>query len=141
MDNAPVIVEKIFNVPVDRLWKTLTEKEQMRKWYFNVSDFRPKPGFEFYFEGRNGEKVFKHICTVTEAAAYKKLAYTWRYEGFPGDSLVIFELFPGGNSTRLRLIHAGIETFPNNTDDFLRENFVHGWNEIIGKNLPDFLKG
>lgn len=140
MNNEPVTIERTFNMPVEKVWKALTDKEQLRKWYFEVSDFKPRAGFEFTFEGQKEEKVFIHLCKVTEAAAFKKLAYTWKYKGFEGESLVTFELFPGGNTTRLKLTHLGIETFPSDTNDFSKENFVQGWTNIIGKSLNDFFK-
>ena len=40
----------------------------------------------------------------------KKLTYSWRYDGYPGNSFVTFELFGEGQKTRLKLTHEGIET-------------------------------
>ena len=70
----------------------------------------------------------------------KKLAYTWRYEGFEGDSLVTFELFAEGARTRLKLTHAGLESFPK-IPDFARKNFMEGWTSIIGTSLKAFVEG
>ena len=84
----------------------------MKKWYFDMSDFKPEKGFEFSFEGRNEEenKTFVHLCKVTEVTDKKKLAYSWRYKDLPGVTLVTFELFPDGSNTLLRLTHEGIES-------------------------------
>lgn len=139
MTQGPIIVEQILNAPVDKVWKAITDKVLMRKWYFNVSDFKPKVGFEFTFEGGNEKKTFLHLCKVTESVAFSKIAYTWKYQGYSGESLVTFELFAGGNTTRLKLTHSGVETFPKDTNDFARENFVQGWTHLIGKSLPAFL--
>jgi uncharacterized protein YndB with AHSA1/START domain len=59
---------------------------------------------------------------VTEVIPQKKIAYTRRYKGEPGDSLVAFELFADGGKTRLALTHTGIETFPK-TSAYARKNF------------------
>ena len=69
----------------------------------------------------------------------KKLAYTWRYKGAPGASLVTFELFADGDKTRLKLTHEGIETFPK-TPAYARKNFEAGWTEIIGSSLKQFVE-
>ena len=69
----------------------------------------------------------------------KKIAYTWRYKGEPGNSLVTFELFPEGNKTRLKLTHTGIETFPK-TPAYARKNFEAGWTAIIGSELKQFVE-
>jgi uncharacterized protein YndB with AHSA1/START domain len=69
----------------------------------------------------------------------KKLAYTWRYQGHDGDSLVTFELFPDGDKTRLKLTHEDLETFPK-LPAFDRSNFMKGWTEIIGSSLKEFVE-
>jgi uncharacterized protein YndB with AHSA1/START domain len=43
--------------------------------------------------------------------------------------LVTIELFPEGKTTKLKLTHAGLETFPK-TPQFARKNFEGGWNFI-----------
>ena len=78
---------------------------------------------------------------MTEAVAGKKLAYSWRYEGFPGNSLVTIELSADGDKTKLKLTHEGLETFfPENNPDFARGNFLQGWTQIIGSSLKSFLE-
>ena len=80
-----------------------------------------------------------HLCKVTEVVPGKKLAYSWRYDGYPGDSLVTFELFETGEKTRLKLTHAGLETFAHLNPDFAVSNFVEGWTHILGTSLKEFL--
>lgn len=82
-----------------------------------------------------------HLCKVTEVVQGKKLTYSWRYDGFEGNSFVTFELFPEGNKTRLKLTHAGLETFPVTANkDFAKENFAEGWTAIIGTSLKEFVE-
>ncbi|TDX00863.1 SRPBCC family protein [Dinghuibacter silviterrae] len=140
MENAPVIVERLINAPVSRVWKALTDKAQMKEWYFDVSDFQPVVGFEFSFSGGKDDKRFLHLCRVTEAIPERKIAYTWRYDGYTGDSLVTIELFEQDGKTRVHLTHTGLETFPQETGDFAKGNFVVGWTQIIGTSLPKFVE-
>lgn len=70
----------------------------------------------------------------------KKLSYSWRYDGLEGNSIVTFELFEEGDNTRLKLSHAGLETFFQNGPDFANENFLEGWTSLIGTALPEFLQ-
>jgi len=130
-----VVIERTFNAPVGRVWKALTDVEEMRQWYFNLKQFKAEVGFEFH-EGT----TYHHLCKVTEVIPEKKLAYTWRYKGHEGDSLVTFELFADGNKTRLKLTHTGIETFPK-TPAYARKNFEAGWTTIIDSELKQFLEG
>src|SRR5688500_10239909 len=83
----PLVFERTYEAPVERVWEALTNKAQMREWYFDVSDFKPEPGFRFYFTGESEGIHFKHECEVVEAVKPEKLSYTWRYEGYPGQSL------------------------------------------------------
>jgi uncharacterized protein YndB with AHSA1/START domain len=139
MNNEPIIIERTFNAPVHKVWKALTNKDQMDQWCFKVSDFKPEVGFEFTFEGKRENTTYHHICKVTEVVFCKKLSYTWQYKGIEGNSLVTFELFVGGDTTRLKLTHTGLETFPN-TEDYARNNYVQGWNHIISMALKEFLE-
>jgi len=83
--------------------------------------------------------TYHHLCKIIEVIPQKKLAYTWRYKGHEGDSLVTLELFANGDKTRLRLTHEGLETFPK-TPSFARKNFMEGWTQIIGSSLKEFVE-
>jgi uncharacterized protein YndB with AHSA1/START domain len=135
-----VVIERTFNAPVARVWKALTDVEQMRAWYFELKDFRPEVGFEFEFVVEHEGMTYHHLCKITEVIPQKKIAYTWWYKGHPGDSLVTFELAAVGDETRLKLTHEGLETFPK-TAAFARKNFEAGWTAIIGSELKQFLEG
>jgi uncharacterized protein YndB with AHSA1/START domain len=134
-----VIVERTFNVPVAQVWKALTDVDQMRVWYFDLKEFKPQIGFEFEFVVEHEGNTYHHLCKVTEVIPEKKIAYTWRYKGEVGDSLVTFELFGEGDRTRLKLTHSGIETFPK-TPAYARKNFEAGWTEIVGSELKRFVE-
>ena len=135
-----VVFERTFNAPVAKVWKALTDVEEMRQWYFNLKQFKAEVGFEFDFVVEHEGTTYHHLCKVTEVIPQKKLAYTWRYRGEPGDSLVTFELFADGNKTKLRLTHEGLETFPK-TPTYARKKFEAGWTAIIGSELKQFLEG
>jgi len=140
MKTPAFVIERTFDAPVERVWKAITDKNDMRQWYFDLNAFRPEVGFEFQFDGvGNDGKEFRHRCTITEVIPNRKLAYTWRYDGYPGNSIVTFELFEEGKRTRVRLSHEGLETFPP-TSDFAKENFVKGWTSLIGTMLKDFVE-
>ena len=134
-----VVIERTYNAPVARVWKALTDVEEMRQWYFDLKEFTPEVGFEFEFVVEHEGMKYHHLCKVTEVIPQKKIAYTWRYKGEPGDSLVTFELSADGNKTKLRLTHEGLETFPK-TPAYARKNFEAGWTGI-GTELEQFLEG
>ena len=95
--NEPVIIERTFNVPAIKVWKAITNKDQMKQWYFDLKEFKPEVGFEFRFYRRPSQiRYISTICKITEVEYCKKLTYSWRYEGYEGISYVTFELFAGG---------------------------------------------
>jgi uncharacterized protein YndB with AHSA1/START domain len=134
-----VVVERTFDAPVARVWKALTDVDQMRQWYFDLKEFKAEVGFEFEFIVEHEGTIYHHLCRVTEVILQQKIAYTWRYKGEPGDSLVTFELFDEGKKTRVKLTHTGIETFPK-TPAYARKNFADGWTAIIGSELKQFVE-
>ncbi len=139
MKNEPIVIERVFNAPVERVWKAITNADDMKQWYFDIPGFKPEVDFEFTFNGENEGRVFVHLCKVTEVVPNHKLTHTWRYEGYEGNSFVTFELIAGGEQTRLKLTHEGLETFPP-VSDFARSNFEAGWTYIIGTSIKNFLE-
>ncbi|HNS13132.1 MAG TPA: SRPBCC domain-containing protein [Bacteroidia bacterium] len=141
MENAPFIIERVYNAPVERVWKAISDKDEMKKWYFDLTAFKAEPGFEFQFTGESeANKTYLHLCRVKEVIVNRKLSYTWKYDGYEGESLVTIELFEEGTKTRLKLSHAGLESFPMSNPDFARTNFENGWNHIIGTSLQEHLQ-
>ncbi len=140
MKDEPLVVERTFDAPVALVWKALTDKDDIKQWSFDISEFAPEVGFEFKFYGGDESVKYLHRCKITEAIPNRRLAYTWRYEGYAGDSLVTFDLFAEGDKTRVRLTHAGLETFPK-LPAFARKNFMEGWTQIVGTSLKNFVEG
>lgn len=140
MKNEPLVLEITYDAPVARVWKALTHKDQMKGWYFDLSEFKAETGFEFQFSGKGKEgENYVHLCTVTEVIPYKKLAYSWRYEGYEGSSFVRFELFDADGKTKIRLTHEGLDSFPA-LPAFAKENFNQGWTRIIGSSLKVYVE-
>ena len=134
-----VVIERTLNAQVARVWKALTDADEMRAWYFDLKKFKPEVGFEFEFTVEHEGTKYHHLCKITEVIPQKKIAYTGRYAGKEGDSLVTFELFADGDKTRLKLTHEGLETFPK-LPAYAKTNFEKGWTEIIGSSLKQFVE-
>lgn len=142
MTSTALTIERIYDCTIDKVWKAISDKEEMKQWYFNLSGFEPKVGFEFSFpgQGHKGEQ-YLHLCKVTDVIPGKKLRYSWCYQGHKGMSYVSFELFDEGGKTRLKLTHEGLESFPGATNpDFAKESFMQGWSYITGTSLKEYLE-
>ncbi len=134
-----VTISRVFDAPVERVWHALTRPEALREWLFPVSGFKPEIGYEFEFTVEHEGFTFIHKCRVTEAVPQQRLAYTWRYEGYEGDSLVSIVLSAEGKQTKVTLTHTGLDTFPK-LPQFARTNFERGWTALIGTCLKEFVE-
>jgi len=139
METEPFVIERTYNAPAEKVWQAITDRDKMEQWYFKLEEFKPEVGFEFRFTGGPPEKSYLHICVVTEVVPGKKLSHTWRYDGYAGQSYVTWELFDEKGKTRVKLTHAGLETFPKEPD-FAKNNFVMGWTQIVGTSLAEYVE-
>lgn len=142
MNNEPFVIERTYNAPIESIWQAITDKEKMKVWYFDIAEFKAEVGFEFEFQGHGPEgECYNHLCKITEVIPGKKLQYTWRYEGYSGNSVVTYELSEAeGGKTVVRLTHEGLETFPAKVTAFAKANFVAGWTSLIGDLLKKYVE-
>jgi uncharacterized protein YndB with AHSA1/START domain len=127
-ETEPLVIERTINAPVDKVWQALTDKQTLKQWLPFFADFEPKVGKELRFElGKDPEHQYLHVSKVIEVVEGRKLTYGWRYDGYPGDSQVTFELSADGDQTKLRLTHRILEPFPADNPDFASEGFKEGW--------------
>jgi len=138
----PVVVEQTFRATADQVWKSITDPDLMRQWFFdNIPRFEPEVGFETTFTVVNEGREFPHRWKVTEVVPSKKIAYDWSYDNYAGDSWVEWELFEEGSATRLRLTHKVREDFPDDVPEFQRESCVAGWTYFVAQSLKSHLEG
>jgi uncharacterized protein YndB with AHSA1/START domain len=137
--NEPLVIERTFNAPAARVWRALTNKDEMKRWYFDLKEFKAEMGFEFQFTVEHEGFKYAHHCKIKEVIPGKKLVHSWRYAGYESDSQVMFELFAEGNQTCLKLTHEGLESFPK-IPAFARTNFMEGWTQIVGSSLKEFVE-
>ena len=76
-----------------------------------------------------------------ESCALKTLEYNWKFDGYPGDSFVAFELLDEDDLTKLRLTVWVVESFPDDVPEFTRESCIGGWTYFITQSLKGFLTG
>ncbi|MCJ0742890.1 SRPBCC family protein [Pedobacter montanisoli] len=140
MKNQDIEITVSIKAPVTKVWNAISSAEEMKNWYFTLKDFKTVSGFKFEFWAGPAEKQYLHCCEVIDVEPLQRLSYTWRYEGFPGNSLVIWILDEQQNGqTLLTLKHVDVETLKNEDPAFDAENFVTGW-EAITQNLKAYLE-
>ena len=136
----PLVIERVFDAPVSRVWKALTARDQIGEWFMAIDGFAPEEGFEFTLVAENKDKRYIHLCRVTEVIDQRRLAYSFRFQNAGGITYVTWELFPEGKKTRLRLTHEGLEVIAHAGPEYGRANFEQGWTEFLDERLAAFLQ-
>lgn len=139
--DPPIIVEQTFQLPKEKVWAAITERDQMVQWFFdNIPAFKPEVGFITEFTVDAGERNFPHRWEIIEAEPNKKITYHWSYENYLGVGNVIFELMEDGGNTTLRLTNITLEDFPSDIPEFKRESCIGGWEYFIQNSLKGYLE-
>ncbi|HMM04810.1 MULTISPECIES: SRPBCC family protein [unclassified Dysgonomonas] len=140
MNNIPIIIEEIYPEPLSKVWKAITDKNQMKEWYFTIEDFELREGAEFNFTVSFEDVIYHHRCVIKEIVPQKRFSHTWTHPSqSKGESVVTWDLQPVDNGTKVVLTHEGVENFADAGAGFSRENYVAGWEEISGTSLRNFL--
>src|SRR6266850_2382132 len=102
--------EVLIDAPVDVVWRTITEPEQIRLWFADRVELEPEPGGRglMGFEDRAFPLVVEAVQPPT------RFAFRWNHpageEPAAGNStLVEFTLLGEGERTRLRVVESGLE--------------------------------
>jgi len=138
----PLKLTQVYKAPVAVVWEALTNKAQLKQWYFDFSaDFKPEVGAEFEWSaGPPDGKQWLHRGKMTDVVTNEKLAYTWEYPGYTGKGKAIWQLTAVDESnTRLDFSWEIIVPFDPEEQALRRKNFVQGWTHIIHTSLVDFL--
>ena len=137
--DPPIIVEQEFTVSKEQLWNAITDIKEMKQWFFNqILEFEASQGFETQFVVTVGDRSFTHLWRLVEVVPFQKIKYAWRYEEYPGDSRVTFEVVDG-ESLKLRVTTEIIEDFPSSVPEFEWESCNGGWKYFINDQLKKYL--
>lgn len=126
----------------ERVWKALTDKKEMKHWYFDIQDFELVVGAVFNFYEPGDHKKYHHVGEILDVIPMKKLSYTWSYPDFTNEkTYVIWELEEkGNNETLVKVIHHDTEKFHDLGENFSRKSFAEGWNGILNQSLKPYLE-
>ncbi len=117
----------------ERVFRALTEKDELERWFLVKADLDLRPGGAIRFEWGPG---IVEVGKVLELEPPHRLSYSWEAIG-PGLTTITFELTAEKDGTRLHLSHAGI----GNGEDWDRyyTSVNGGWNQHLS-NLSAWLE-
>ena len=134
----PLVKEYHYSAPLEKVWRSLIDEDQMRVWYFPaLQKFMAIVGYKFKFD--DSGSGYQKEWWVTRVVEGKTFAHSWAYKGYPGSSEVIFDLSTDGKTTTVKVTQTNLESFPNHPH-FKRERFEQGWDNLLGQNLRHLLE-
>jgi uncharacterized protein YndB with AHSA1/START domain len=134
--SRPIVMERVFAYPPERLWRALTDSSALADWLME-NDFQPVLHHEFTFRTKPAPGFDGIVrCRVTELDAPRRLAYTWQSGKYR--TLVTWTLEPLADGTRLRMEHSGFQGIGG---FFTRLFLSGGWKKIIHVRLAANLEG
>ncbi len=97
--DPPIIVTQRFRVPVDRLWRAITVRDEMVQWFFEeIPAFEARGGFETGFDVMADSRSFPHRWKIVEVEVARRIVYDWSYEGLDGRGMVEWDLAVVGDT-------------------------------------------
>lgn len=82
---------------IDRVWRAVTEPQELAQWFVGVVDWKPEPG--------ETHVVMDQTLTITTVDAPRRLAWEW------GDERYSFDLEAIGDGTLLTFTHVFVTTY------------------------------
>jgi uncharacterized protein YndB with AHSA1/START domain len=128
--------EILIDAPVEVVWRTITEPDQISQWFADKVELEVTPGARGYMGfGEQGGPVL--VETVDPPTRF---SFRWNHpageEPVAGNSLLVeFTLVGEGEHTRLRVVESGLKSLPWPDVDKQRYAEEHngGWGEFLDR--------
>ena len=139
--STPIIVQQKMDASIDEVWSALTDRGEMKSWYFDISDFEMEIGKQFNFYEPGDARKYHHQGIVLDFVVNEKLKHSWSYPDFSdAETIIIWELYPEDEGTIVRLTHENVDRFKDLGEGFSKEDFTKGWNVIIRQSLKSYVE-
>lgn len=135
-----IVTKSVFDTTKEKVWSAISNKEVMKIWYFDISNFNLLVGNEFSFY-ESDKKEFLHTGEILKVEENKILQYTWKHpEQSKGTSVVTWKIEELENDkVKVTLSHEGLESFADAGPKFAPENYQMGWDALVKTNLRNYL--
>jgi uncharacterized protein YndB with AHSA1/START domain len=128
------------NASVEKVWKALTDQNELKEWMQMPTTFEPVVGKEFTFKSEKMENWDGYFyCRVMQVEINKKLVYTWNASMINAETLVTILISEKSGKTELTLIHTGWEKLPADIRTERIEGHTKGWELRFVQKLSELL--
>lgn len=127
----------VIEAPVDVVWHTITEPDQIIKWFADEVELALEPGGQGYMgfgEHQGGPVVVETVDPPN------RFSFRWNHpageEPAPANSVLVeFSLTPGAERTHLRVVESGDELLPWPDAEKARYADEHdgGWADFLNR--------
>jgi uncharacterized protein YndB with AHSA1/START domain len=126
----------LIEAPVEVVWRTVTEPDQIILWFADKVDLVVEPGAHGYmgFGEQGGPVVVETVEPPT------RFSFRWNHpageEPAPTNSLLVeFTLASEGEGTRLRVTESALSSIdrPDIDKQQYADEHNHGWGDFLGK--------
>ena len=143
MTTVQIESEVVIEAPVDVVWRTVTEPEQISLWFADRVELDARPGGsgKLTFDNEAGDTVQTAPLVVETLEPPTRFAFRWNHpEGetpVPGNSVLVeFTLSAeGGERTRLRVMESGLDalSWPVADKATYAKEHNEGWAHFLGR--------
>ena len=138
MGATPYRIEReiVIDAPVEVVWRTITEPDQITQWFADKVELEVKPGAHGYlgFGDQGGPVVVEVVEPPT------RFSFRWNHprgeEPVAGNSLLVeFALASEGERTRLRVVESGLDllAWPDAEKQRYAAEHNGGWGEFLDR--------
>jgi uncharacterized protein YndB with AHSA1/START domain len=136
---ADLVIDRdvLIEAPAEMVWRTITEPDQMSRWFADRVELVVEPGAHGYmsFGDQGGPVVVEVVDRPT------RFSFRWNYPGgeepTAGNSMLVeFTLTPEGDErTRLRVVESGHELcdWPEAEQQRYADEHSGGWGEFLDR--------
>jgi uncharacterized protein YndB with AHSA1/START domain len=137
--NFEIEREILIDAPVDVVWRTVTEPDEISQWFADRVELVAEPGARGAMYFGDGDEGGPLVVEVVEKPS--RFSFRWNHpageEPTAGNSVLVeFTLVPEGSErTRLRVVESGLDLLP--WPDVEKERYAEehngGWATFLGR--------
>jgi len=127
-------IERIFNAPLDKVWKAFTDPKLLAQWWgrghkLDIETYEFKPGGHWRFVEHSEGQTHGFEGRFREITPPKRIAMTFEWDGMPGYPMVNTAEFTDLGDGRTRM-QATLTFFtPEERDGMLNSGMEGGMNQ------------
>ncbi len=138
MTKPQIVVKRVYQHPIEKVWKAISSEEGLASWLMPVEGFKPELNKEFTMKTKAYGKFDGFVkCRILDIKPPNVMKFTWSSNVLP-ETEVIFDLREiSDRETLFTLSHRG---FKGMSGYLTRLILGAGWWNLLRKKLAKYLE-